>query len=133
MQRKTKVKAKEDRAPKEKAKEKENPVKAKAEENPKAQVKMKMNNERSKIVVIGSTRALALEAHDAATIMILTKGELVWESPTIPIDQDLLVYESPVRNLDLVVNRHQEKTIDLLVIYGLKEDANKDTNATIIM
>ena len=85
MQQKIKVKAKEKEKGKEKAKIAK--AKVKAEANLKALVKTKMNNDRSKIVVIGWKRALALVAGNAATIMILTKRELVGGDHTVPTDQ----------------------------------------------
>ena len=52
---------------------------------------MKMNSDRSKIVAIGFTRAHALVAENAATIMILQSVEHAWANPMMLTDLDLPV------------------------------------------
>ena len=118
MLQKIKVKVKAKVKAKEKEKEKAKTAKEKAEENPKVQALMKKNNDRSKIVVIGWKRALALAAGNAATIMILASEELVGADHSVPADHNLLAIENQVPNQNLVENRLQEKRTNHPVLIG---------------
>ena len=118
MLQKIKVKVKATVKAKDKEKEKAKTAKEKAEENLKVQALTKKNNDRGKIVVIGWKRAPALVAGNAATIMILTKEELVGGDHSVPTDHNLLAIENQVPNQNLVENRHQEKRTNHPVLIG---------------
>ena len=107
--------------------------KGKAEANLKALVKTKMNNDRSKIVVIGCIEANVLVAPNAAINMTLIKEVVEKDNLLALAEQHLQVTENLVRSQNPGDNHLRENQINHPVINGCQENVRKETNAIICM